>query len=88
MGNRDDFFNSFYFVFALLAGGLEKKKMKGLPVAMRLARQRLRLEGSNCPVCKELHFPPRLVCPDCGGGGAFPKKENLNPPAGGKERGG
>lgn len=21
---------------------------------------------SNCPDCREKHFPPRRICPDCG----------------------
>ncbi|MGI5840929.1 MAG: zinc ribbon domain-containing protein [Patescibacteria group bacterium] len=32
----------------------------------RTRGQRLRLEGSNCPKCKIVHFPPRIICPDCG----------------------
>ena len=24
------------------------------------------MEGSNCQSCGNLHFPSRLVCPDCG----------------------
>ncbi len=29
----------------------------------RLKAQRYRLEGSVCPTCGQLHFPPRPVCP-------------------------
>ncbi len=36
------------------------------PEYRRTVGQRLRMEGSNCPACKILHFPPRIVCPDCG----------------------
>lgn len=28
----------------------------------RLKAQRYRLEGSGCPACGQLHFPPRPVC--------------------------
>jgi len=31
----------------------------------RLNAQRYRLEGSMCPVCGQLFFPPRPICPDC-----------------------
>jgi uncharacterized OB-fold protein len=31
----------------------------------RLKAQRYRLEGSVCPTCGQLNFPPRLVCPYC-----------------------
>jgi hypothetical protein len=31
----------------------------------RLKQQRYRLEGSACPNCGRLSFPPRAVCPDC-----------------------
>ncbi len=29
--------------------------------------QRYRLEASQCTKCKHISFPPRLVCPACGG---------------------
>ena len=68
-----------------------------IPRFWRLRNQRLRLEGSNCGGCGKLHYPPRLVCPDCGEGGAH-KAETVNPTplvpegfrasVGGKERGG
>ncbi len=29
----------------------------------RLKAQRYRLEGSRCPTCGQLYFPPRPVCP-------------------------
>ena len=35
------------------------------PASWRLRKQRLRMEGSNCFECGEVHFPPRPVCPDC-----------------------
>lgn len=31
----------------------------------RLREQRYRLEGTECADCGELHFPPRIVCPQC-----------------------
>jgi hypothetical protein len=31
----------------------------------RLKAQRYHLEGSACPICGQLTFPPRPVCPDC-----------------------
>jgi uncharacterized OB-fold protein len=31
----------------------------------RLKAQRYRLEGSVCPICGQLNFPPRPVCPQC-----------------------
>ena len=31
----------------------------------RLKAQRYRLEGSTCPICGRLSFPPRPVCLDC-----------------------
>lgn len=31
----------------------------------RLKAQRYRLEGSICPVCGQVSFPPRLVCRRC-----------------------
>ncbi len=31
----------------------------------RLKGQRYRLEGSVCPICGQLSFPPRPACPDC-----------------------
>jgi uncharacterized OB-fold protein len=31
----------------------------------RLKAQRYRLEGSTCPSCGKLIFPPRPVCPHC-----------------------
>jgi uncharacterized OB-fold protein len=32
----------------------------------RLQKQRYKLEGSECSSCKERHFPPREICPECG----------------------
>jgi len=31
----------------------------------RLKAQRYRLEGSTCPTCDQLIFPPRSVCHEC-----------------------
>ncbi len=36
-----------------------------IPRHWRLKAQRYRLEGSFCPACGELFFPPRPVCPRC-----------------------
>ncbi len=36
-----------------------------IPRHWRLKAQRYRLEGSACPTCGRLSFPPRLVCPHC-----------------------
>lgn len=33
----------------------------------RLRQQRYNLVGSVCPHCDAKNFPPRSVCPDCGG---------------------
>jgi hypothetical protein len=33
----------------------------------RLKAQRYRLEGSACPTCGQVNFPPRRVCPHCAG---------------------
>lgn len=38
-----------------------------IPRHWRLKTQRYRLEGSTCPVCGRLTFPPRPVCPPCTG---------------------
>ena len=46
-----------------------KMSLKGVPI-------------SNCPECKNLHSPPRPICPDCG----FNVKTKVkSPPNGGKE---
>ena len=37
-----------------------------IPRYWRLRNQRYRLEGTRCKNCSERHFPPRLVCPECG----------------------
>jgi len=34
-----------------------------IPRHWRLKAQRYRLEGTVCPTCGELTFPPRPVCP-------------------------
>lgn len=31
----------------------------------RLRPQRYRLEGRRCTACREIHFPPRALCPAC-----------------------
>lgn len=31
----------------------------------RLKAQRYRMEGSICPICGQVTFPPRPVCPHC-----------------------
>ena len=36
-----------------------------IPRHWRLKAQRYRLEGSTCPICGQLTFPPRPVCPHC-----------------------
>ena len=36
-----------------------------IPRHWRLKAQRYRLEGSACPTCGQLSFPPRPVCPHC-----------------------
>ena len=36
-----------------------------IPRHWRLRAQRYRLEGSICPDCGYLIFPPRLICPHC-----------------------
>jgi uncharacterized OB-fold protein len=36
-----------------------------IPRHWRLKAQRYRLEGSICPFCGQLSFPPRLVCSHC-----------------------
>ena len=36
-----------------------------IPNHWRLKAQRYRLEGSICPTCGQVSFPPRPVCPHC-----------------------
>ena len=36
-----------------------------IPRHWRLKAQRYRLEGSRCPICGQLSFPPSPVCLDC-----------------------
>ena len=36
-----------------------------IPRHWRLKAQRYRLEGSICPICGQLTFPPRPVCTHC-----------------------
>lgn len=38
-----------------------------IPRHWRLRAQRYRLEGSTCPSCGALMFPPRPVCTKCQG---------------------
>ena len=38
------------------------------PRLWRTQKQRYRLIGENCPNCNEKMFPPRDICPRCGGG--------------------
>jgi hypothetical protein len=45
---------------------LSRKPME-VPRHWRLQAQRYRLEGSACPICGRLTFPPRMVCHDCTG---------------------
>lgn len=39
-----------------------------IPRHWRLKQQRYRLIGEECPHCEEKIFPPRDICPRCGGG--------------------
>ncbi len=36
-----------------------------VPRHWRLNAQRYRLEGSACPICGRLSFPPHPICPEC-----------------------
>ncbi len=36
-----------------------------VPRIRRLQAQRYRLEGSICPICGQVSFPPRPQCPQC-----------------------
>lgn len=38
-----------------------------VPRYWRLKDQRYSLIGDHCPHCDTKHFPPREICPDCGG---------------------
>lgn len=38
-----------------------------VPRHWRLKKQRYALTGEICPICKAPLFPPRAVCPHCGG---------------------
>lgn len=38
-----------------------------VPRHWRLKKQRYALVGEICPNCKAPNFPPRAVCPQCGG---------------------
>ena len=39
-----------------------------IPRHWRLRKQRLSLIGEECPHCEVKIFPPRDICPRCGGG--------------------
>ena len=39
-----------------------------VPRHWRLKKQRYQLIGEICPHCEEKIFPPRDICPGCGGG--------------------
>lgn len=39
--------------------------MADVPRNWRLREQRYRLQGTRCPGCGDLHFPPREICPQC-----------------------
>ena len=39
-----------------------------VPRYWRLKQQRYRLIGEECPHCEDKIFPPRDICPRCGGG--------------------
>jgi len=39
--------------------------MADIPRNWRLREQRYRLEGTRCPTCNALYFPPREICPGC-----------------------
>ena len=51
-----------------------------VPRFWRLRGPFLKLEGSNCPHCEKKHFPPQLVCHDCGyhAGIIFNSEDNLS----------
>lgn len=38
-----------------------------IPRHWRLKKQRYAMVGEICPDCKTANFPPRAVCPHCGG---------------------
>ena len=38
-----------------------------IPTFWRTKKQRYSLEGEKCPACSQAVFPPRKVCPYCGG---------------------
>ena len=43
-----------------------------IPRHWRLQKQRYALVGEECPHCKARIFPPRDVCPECGGEAKVP----------------
>lgn len=42
-----------------------------VPRLWRMKKQRYALVGELCPNCKTPNFPPRAVCPHCGGDAAL-----------------
>lgn len=49
----------------LPAFNISKQIIDQIPRLWRLKAQRFRLEGSACPSCGQLMFPPRPVCHHC-----------------------
>jgi len=47
-----------------------------VPRHWRLRKQRYSLEGEVCLKCQTLIFPPRAVCPFCGGEASIPAREH------------
>jgi uncharacterized OB-fold protein len=45
-----------------------------LPRLWRLRHQLSRMEGTSCPRCKTVHFPPRAVCGACGNADLEPRR--------------
>jgi hypothetical protein len=41
--------------------------MNTSPRYWREIPQRYRLEGGRCTTCGKIHYPPRLICPECKG---------------------
>ena len=48
--------------------GVNKGEVMENPRHWRLKKQRYQLIGEECPHCREKIFPPRDICPRCGGG--------------------
>jgi uncharacterized OB-fold protein len=49
-----------------------------IPQHWRLKAQRYRLEGSICPICGQVNFPPRQVCPHHRSFGTDRQLQSLN----------